>query len=147
MAGPADIGASASRASALYGPKGAPGANGPHAAIGTIRYGDDETGILIYIKASLSGDENDYVLDYKRRNPTFPHESTVDQFFNEEQFEAYRALGFHAARGLLTGADDFAKPSPRPARLESRCQVGAGAAQRAAVAISPRSWRISRRGL
>ena len=47
-------------ASALYGPKGAPGTHGPHAAIGTIRYGDEETGILIYIKASLSGDENDY---------------------------------------------------------------------------------------
>ena len=103
----------------LYGPKGAPGTHGPHAAIGTIRYGDEETGILIYIKASLSGDENDYVLDYKRRNPTFPHESTVDQFFSEEQFEAYRALGFHAARGLLTGADDFAKPSPRPARWKA----------------------------
>jgi hypothetical protein len=97
--------------SALYGPKGAPGKKGPHAAIGTISYGDNQNGVLIYIKASLSGDENDYVLDYKRRNPTFPHETTVDQFFNEEQFEAYRALGFHAARGLLTGADAFAKPS------------------------------------
>jgi hypothetical protein len=101
--------------SALYGPNGPPGAKGPHAAIGTIRYSDHETGVLIYIKASLSGDENDYVLDYKRRNPTFPHESTVDQFYSEEQFEAYRALGFHAARSLLTGADDFAKPIAPPA--------------------------------
>src|SRR5207247_569714 len=100
---------------ALYGPRGAPGARGPHAAIGIIRYDDDETGVLIYIKASLSGDENDYVLDYKRRNTAFPHETTVDQFFSEEQFEAYRALGFHAARGLLTGADDFAKLSSPPA--------------------------------
>ena len=81
------------------------------------------TGILIYIKASLSGDENDYVLDYKRRNPTFPHESTVDQFFSEEQFEAYRALGFHAARGLLTGADDFAKPTGRPARWKAEVEA------------------------
>ena len=101
--------------SALYGPAGAPGSHGPHAAIGTIRYSEKETGVLIYIKASLSGDENDYVLDYKRRNPTFPHEFVVDQFFNEEQFEAYRALGFHATRGLLTGADDFSKPkAPSP---------------------------------
>jgi hypothetical protein len=94
---------------ALYGPLGPPGSCGPHAAIGLIRY-DDGQGILIYIKASLSGDENDYILDYKRHNPSFPHETTVDQFFSEEQFEAYRSLGFHATRGLLAGSDDFAKP-------------------------------------
>ncbi|WP_155256363.1 hypothetical protein [Mesorhizobium loti] len=97
------------------GAKGPPGPHGPHAAIGVIQYDDDdEPGVLIYIKSSLSGDENDYILDYMRRNPTFPHETTVDQFFNEEQFEAYRALGFHAARGLLTGADDFGKPAEIP---------------------------------
>ena len=118
--------------SALYGPAGAPGSHGPHAAIGTIRYGEKETGVLIYIKASLSGDENDYVLDYKRRNPTFPHESIVDQFFNEEQFEAYRALGFHATRGLLTGADDFSKPKAPSAGLEVGGQGGADTAQPAA---------------
>jgi hypothetical protein len=97
---------------ALLGETGT-GAFGPHAALGVVRYDDDETGILFYIKASLSGDENDYVLDYKRRNADFPHESVVDQFFNEEQFEAYRALGFHAARGLFTGTDDFSKPGVR----------------------------------
>ena len=99
----------------LYGPSGPPGVAGPHAAIGLIHYGAGETGVLIYIKSSLTGDENDYILDYKRRNSSFPHETTVDQFFNEEQFEVYRALGFHATRSLLTGADDFAKPAARPA--------------------------------
>lgn len=100
---------------APYGPGGPPGRHGPHAAIGIIKYDDDETGVLIYIKSSLSGDENDYILDYFKRHPTFPHETTVDQFFTEEQFEAYRALGFHAARGLLTGADNFGKPAAAPA--------------------------------
>lgn len=100
--------------SALYGPGGPPGSHGPHAAIGIIRYNDDERGILIYIKSALSGDENDYVLDYKRRNSAFPHETTVDQFFSEEQFEAYRSLGFHAAYGLFAGTDDFAKPKSSP---------------------------------
>ena len=85
---------------ALYGPDGPPGAHGPHAGIGIIRYNDDERGVLIYIKSSLSGDENDYVLDYKRRNVAFPHETTIDQFFSEEQFEAYRCLGFHATHRL-----------------------------------------------
>jgi predicted acylesterase/phospholipase RssA len=95
----------------LYGKDGPPGAMGPHAAIGLIRYDERETGVLFYIKSSLSGDENDYILDYKRRNDSFPHETTVDQFFGEEQFEVYRALGFHAARGLFTGENDFAKPA------------------------------------
>jgi hypothetical protein len=81
---------------------------GPHAAIGLIRYDNDETGVLIWLKASLSGDENDYILDYKRRHEPFPHETTVDQFFSEEQFEVYRSLGFHVARRIFTGDDSFA---------------------------------------
>ncbi len=88
---------------------------GPHAAVGIIEYGEDEKGILLYIKSSLTGDENDYILDYKRRNATFPHETTLDQFFSEEQFEVYRALGFHAVQHFLSGADDFAQPSALPA--------------------------------
>ncbi|MDK4740347.1 patatin-like phospholipase family protein [Rhizobium sp. CNPSo 3464] len=88
---------------------------GPHAAVGIIEYGEDEKGILLYIKSSLTGDENDYVMDYKRRNPTFPHETTLDQFFSEEQFEVYRALGFHAVQHFLSGTDDFAQPSTLPA--------------------------------
>ncbi len=68
---------------------------GPHCAIGAIYYPDNTVGVLIYVKASLSGDEKDYLIDYARRHPTFPHESTSDQFFSEEQFEMYRALGFH----------------------------------------------------
>ncbi|MEF0941306.1 patatin-like phospholipase family protein [Rhizobium sp. BR 362] len=88
---------------------------GPHAAVGIIEYGEDEKGILLYIKSSLTGDENDYIMDYKRRNPTFPHETTLDQFFSEEQFEVYRALGFHAAHHFLSGTNDFAQPSAVPA--------------------------------
>ncbi|CAN7741335.1 patatin-like phospholipase family protein [Rhizobium leguminosarum] len=87
---------------------------GPHAAVGVIEYGEDEKGILLYIKSSLTGDENDYIMDYKRRNPTFPHETTLDQFFSEEQFEVYRALGFHAVQHFLSGTDDFAQPSALP---------------------------------
>ena len=31
-------------------------------------------------------------------NPTFPHQSTADQWFDELQFESYRALGEHIGR-------------------------------------------------
>lgn len=81
---------------------------GPHVAVGRIDYGDLGTGVIIYIKSSLSGDESDLIADYKRRYTDFPHETTLDQFFSEEQFEVYRALGFHAAKGFLSGNDDFA---------------------------------------
>jgi hypothetical protein len=74
-----------------------------------IHYGNDEKGVLVYIKSSLSGDENDLVLDYKRRYGAFPHETTADQFFSEEQFEVSRALGFHVTFGFFSGDDDFAQ--------------------------------------
>ena len=68
-----------------------------HYALGTIRYSDGEEGTFIYLKLSYSGDEPEYVHFYKAQSPVFPHESTGDQFFEETQFEVYRALGFHVA--------------------------------------------------
>ncbi len=81
----------------------APRDRGPHCAVGRIFYADGAAGVIVYVKASLSGDEKDYILDYKLRNPAFPHETTSDQFFSEEQFEMYRALGFHMVDGLFHG--------------------------------------------
>ncbi|MCB4770843.1 patatin-like phospholipase family protein [Ancylobacter sp. Lp-2] len=81
---------------------------GPHAAIGRILYspGDEPAeGILVYIKASVSGEENDMIRGYRVRHPSFPHETTLDQLFSEEQFEVYRALGFHIANRLFSGKD------------------------------------------
>jgi hypothetical protein len=70
-----------------------------HCAVGRIRYGDVEQGAadgtLLYIKASLTGDEPMDVKSYATQHGGFPHESTADQWFNEDQFEAYRALGHH----------------------------------------------------
>jgi hypothetical protein len=88
---------------------------GPHVAVGTISYppssdsaGQRESGVIIYIKASVSGDENDYVLAYKAANQRFPHETTADQLFSEQQFEAYRALGEHIGRRFVDGRDEVA---------------------------------------
>lgn len=71
-----------------------------HYAMGKIFYGGGETGHLLYIKSSLTGDENVYISEYRSKNNDFPHESTGDQFFDEAQFEAYRALGYHIADKL-----------------------------------------------
>lgn len=87
---------------------------GPHVALGVIDYPPQqagaprEKGVLVYIKASLSGDENDYILAYKAKYPRFPHETTADQLFSEEQLEAYRSLGEHMTRHFLDGSDAVA---------------------------------------
>jgi hypothetical protein len=80
---------------------------GPHCAVGRILYQNGAQGIIVYFKSSLTGDEKDYILDYKKRYSEFPHESTGDQFFSEEQFEVYRALGYHMIDGFLAGTDNF----------------------------------------
>jgi hypothetical protein len=63
---------------------------------------------MLYVKLALTGGEPAYVHDYRRENPDFPHQTTGDQIYEEEQFEAYRALGECALEGLfreeLTGA-------------------------------------------
>ncbi|WP_237152250.1 hypothetical protein [Oryzibacter oryziterrae] len=56
----------------------------------------------------MTGDENDYVAEYRKRHPAFPFETTLDQLFSEEQFEAYRALAFHAVKSVLMGEADVA---------------------------------------
>jgi hypothetical protein len=104
--------------------------SGPHVAVGLIDYppapggtGEREKGVLIYIKASLSGDENDYVTAYKAAYPRFPHETAADQLFSEEQFEAYRALGEHIARRFLDGRDEVVAFSDDRAELLEMIQT------------------------
>jgi hypothetical protein len=67
-------------------------------AIGRIRYsvvdGDAAPdGVIVYIKPACYGKEPRDIYEYFKTNPTFPHESTADQFFSESQFESYRMLG------------------------------------------------------
>jgi hypothetical protein len=83
-----------------------------HAAIGRITYPDEsEHGYLLYLKSSITGDEDEVVAEYRARKPAFPHESTADQFFDEGQFEAYRALGQHIAESALAHAPGVEKLS------------------------------------
>ena len=73
-----------------------------HCAVGSIRYDrqnrHEVAGTLLYIKSSLTGDEPTDVLRYAAEHRAFPHETTSDQFFDESQFESYRALGYHIAK-------------------------------------------------
>lgn len=74
-----------------------------HFSIGNIKYaGVKKPGVLLYIKSSVTGDEPVDVREYSIKNKTFPHQSTADQFFDEEQFESYRKLGLHIAQKCFT---------------------------------------------
>jgi hypothetical protein len=77
-----------------------------HCAVGTIGYkavdgATAEDGTLIYIKASLTGNEPRDVTNYALQNPSFPHQPTSDQWFDEAQFESYRRLGYHVVDEIL----------------------------------------------
>lgn len=117
-----------------------------HVAIGTIDYGGDDQGYLVYVKSSLNGDENDYIRDYARRNDRFPHETTGDQFFSEEQFEVYRALGFHMAHGFLSGDNPVAVgpgTAPRTARFTEAGEPAVDAVRAALGLAVPQRQRAS----
>jgi hypothetical protein len=77
-----------------------------HAALFRVVYPNerDRQSILLYVKASLSGDEPADVQNYRRRNEDFPHESTADQSFDESQWESYRRLGKHVG-DMVLGAE------------------------------------------
>ena len=87
-----------------------------HCAVGQIHYddvdGDASPGTLFYIKPSLTGDEPSDVRNYFGDHPTFPHESTGDQFYSESRFESYRALGEHIARKVFRDADSDSDSDP-----------------------------------
>lgn len=64
---------------------------------GEVDGGEPVHGLLLVIKLALTGNESELLMRYRREYPSFPHQSTAQQLFSESQFEAYRALGEHAA--------------------------------------------------
>lgn len=74
--------------------------------VGTIHYRGGAKGTLYYVKSSVTRPDPDvnlpeHVENYDRMEPDFPHQSTGDQFFDPEQFEAYRALGEYVGGQLV----------------------------------------------
>lgn len=65
--------------------------------VAEIKYKDGTSGCLIYIKAMMIDNLSFVTKSYKGKNITFPHQSTADQFFEPEQFDAYQELGYRSA--------------------------------------------------
>ncbi|MFQ5637813.1 MAG: patatin-like phospholipase family protein [bacterium] len=74
-------------------------------AVADIEYQDGKKGILLYLKTTLSKRLPADIYGYKSANPDFPDQTTADQFFDEEQFEAYRELGYQLAKQMLKNED------------------------------------------
>ena len=74
-----------------------------NAALAKVTYADDPTKLcwLMYVKPTLTGKEPADVLRYHSEHPDFPHETTANQFFDEDQWESYRKLGDHIGAELF----------------------------------------------
>ena len=86
--------------------------SGKYCVTADIRYGDVDPGApvgkLLYLKPAFYGqNEPKDVYNYATTYPTFPHQTTGDQWFSESQFESYRQLGFFAAGQAANGKTEF----------------------------------------
>ena len=66
-----------------------------HAALAEISYEGCHAAksTLIYVKPTLVGNEPVDLKHYHEKHADFPQQTTADQFFDEAQWESYRALG------------------------------------------------------
>lgn len=61
-----------------------------------------QTGTLIFLKTVLVRQLSIATLKYRGEHPSSANETTADQFFSAEQFEAYRELGFRIGEQMIT---------------------------------------------
>jgi hypothetical protein len=99
-----------------------------HCAVGRIGYSivdgpGAEDGTLIYIKASLTGNESRDVLNYAAQYRAFPHQSTGDQWFDESQFESYRRLGYHVVEEIFEFRDTICSIDQFTDAVRSYCNI------------------------
>jgi hypothetical protein len=69
---------------------------------GTVEYCDGSKGTIVLIKASMISGLDLHVMAYKENNPDFPHQSTADQSFTDDQVDAYRRLGYEITRRMIS---------------------------------------------
>jgi hypothetical protein len=77
-------------------------APGAIAMLGKIVYADERTGTLLVIKPRLTQDGPTDLMRYFSDNPDFPQQTTLDQFFDEAQWESYYELGRLITTALFT---------------------------------------------
>ena len=63
-----------------------------------------DDGIIILAKSTRVDGLSPETRGYRKEHPTFPEQSTADQFFHERQLEAYRELGFKIGTDMINQA-------------------------------------------
>ena len=98
---------------------------------GTATYLDGHECNIIYCRALVTEDAPINITSFQAKHSSFPTHSTLRQLFDDETFEAYRALGYHcaskigrqppwldAARGLIPASGAPANGPNEPATLQ-----------------------------
>ena len=91
-----------------------------------IRYACGDPGELILLKPWMPDDAPVELQAYKSENASFPHGSTLDQFFTESDFESYRHLGEYLTRRLIKDALAVEPPGAvtgKPRRSHRQCPL------------------------
>lgn len=74
---------------------------------GKVEYADSEQPTyFIYVKTTMIEGLSEDLKNYRREHNDFPDQSTMDQFFDERQFEAYRELGYSVGELLCKNFDE-----------------------------------------
>ncbi|WKE65307.1 hypothetical protein PVT67_16825 [Gallaecimonas kandeliae] len=81
-------------------------------ALGEIRYASGKRGRLLFIKALLTPQSSAQVSCFAKQDPSFPNDSTADQFFDERHLDAYRELGRENLLRALKALDESTVPAP-----------------------------------
>lgn len=74
-----------------------------HAAVARVTYasGTPDKSWILLMKPCLTGAEPFDLENYQADNQKFPQQPTVDQFYDDAQWESYRALGQWTGRQVL----------------------------------------------
>jgi hypothetical protein len=71
---------------------------------GSFRYPNEDASRqhqLLYLKLAVPDGAPWDVVSYQDMHPAFPTDSTLQQLYDDQEFEAYRALGYHCASQVL----------------------------------------------
>jgi hypothetical protein len=80
---------------------------------------EEQTVHVVVVRLGLADDTPRDILDYARTHPTFPYDSTANQLYKADRFDAYRALGWdNMHRALSDPASHHALGLPPPNRPE-----------------------------
>ena len=103
-------------------------------AIADIDYNGKKLGKLVYLKLAMIKELPTDIYSYKGVDPSFPHQSTADQFFNEKQFEAYRELGYYVGWQMMESKEG---QKIFPANFKYKIEINASAETVWSTLINP----------